>query len=234
MGRPSLKRALLRAGIVRPSPEAPEASRKNRGVAPPPLAFLPGEAAVPDPPPADLSALFGRSAPVELEVGPGRARFLLARAREHPERDFLGAEMEEEYALIAQARADRAGLKNVRFLRLDGKAFVRRLPAGSLSALHVYFPDPWPKKRHHKRRLFDAAFAAEAARVLAGGALLKAASDHQEYWEVIRGVLDAEPGLTAVGEDEAGPWEAGTSYEAKFLRQGRPVHRGIWRRRPGS
>ncbi len=232
MGRPSLKRALLRAGIVRPSPDAPPAGRKNRGVAPPPLFFLPGEAPVPEPPPADLAALFGRSAPVELEIGPGRARFLLARAREHPERDFLGAEMEEEYALIAQARAERLGLTNVRFLRLDGKAFVRRLTPGSLSALHVYFPDPWPKKRHHKRRLFDAAFAADAARALAGGALLRAASDHAEYWEVIREVLDAEPGLAPVGEDEAGAWEAGTSYEAKFLRQGRPIQRGIWRRGP--
>lgn len=231
MGRPSLKRALQRAGVMRQRPEPLPAGPRNRGVPPPPLVFLPGETVVPEPPPVDLGAFFGRQAPLELEIGPGRARFLLARAAEHPERDFLGAEVEAEYALIAQARADRVGLLNVRFVRLDGKGFVRRLPLGSLSALHVYFPDPWPKKRHHKRRLFDAAFAADAARALAPGALLRAASDHLDYWEVIREVLDAEPGLAGVDEEEAGEWAAGTNYEAKFVRQGREIRRGIWRRR---
>jgi tRNA (guanine-N7-)-methyltransferase len=227
MARPSLKRALLRAGLA---PRAKE--DRPKGVAPPPRCYLPGEPVVPNPPPLDLAALFGRPAPVELEIGPGRARFLLAEAEEHPDRSFLGAELEEEYARIAQARADRRRLANVRFACLDGKELVlRRLPPASLAALHVYFPDPWPKKRHWKRRLFDARFASAAARALGPDALLRVASDHAGYFSVIKETLDAEPGLEPVSEAEAGAWTPGTNYETKFRKEGRPIFSAGWRRR---
>ncbi len=234
MSRPSLKRALLRAGLRKSGAEVPPAEGpRNRGVAPPPRCYLPGEAVVPQPGPADLAALFGRTAPTELEIGPGRARFLLNEAAAHPERNYLGAELEEEYALIAQARAARRGLANVRVLWLDGKAFVtRRLGAASLAALHVYFPDPWPKKRHHKRRLVDAAFASAAARALVPGALLRVASDHEAYFAALEAVLDAEPGLTRVPASECGEWSSGTNYEMKFVKAGRPIWKGVWRRLP--
>ena len=167
-----------------------------------------------------------------MEIGPGRARFLLAEAAAHPERNFLGAELEGEYALLGQARADRRGLANVRILELDGKAFVSlRLAPKSLAALHAYFLDPWPKKRHHKRRLFDRAFAASAAAALAPGAPLKAASDHAGYWAAIEGVLDAEPAFERVPATELEGWTTGTDYERKFVLQGKTIGRGVWRKR---
>ncbi len=231
MSRPALRRALARAGLLGPGEGSP-LPRRSRGNPPPPRVFLPGETPAADPPPADLAALFGRSAPVELEIGPGRARFLLAEAAAHPERSFLGLEVESEYALLGQARADRRGLGNVRIVAADGKEFVaRRIAPGSLAAIHAYFLDPWPKKRHHKRRLFDARFAAAAVAALEPGGPLKAASDHQEYWAAIVAVLDAEPGLERVPEVELVGWTTGTDYERKFEAQGKPIGRGVWRRR---
>src|SRR5512144_1824640 len=175
MSRPSIRRALKRAGATVP-PRAPRAERRNLGTIPPPKIFLPGETE--NAGPVDFAALFGRLAPVEMEIGVGKGRFLLAAAAANRDRDFFGLEIEPEYAAIARLRAERAGLTNVRCERLDGKAFVlRRLAPGSLAALHVYFPDPWPKKRHHKRRLVDPEWAAAAARALAPGGLLRVASD---------------------------------------------------------
>ena len=129
-------------------------------------------------------------------------------------------------------RAERAGLVNLRIERLDGKAFVeRRLSPGSLAGLHVYFPDPWPKKRHHKRRLVDPAWAAAAARALAPGCLLRVASDHEEYFPVIDDVLSKEPLLEKLSPEEAGEWSTGTSYELKFSKAGRSIYRIVFRRR---
>jgi len=208
---------------------APKEPRAPRGAAPPPLAVLPGEA--PDAGPLDLAALFGRSTPVELEIGTGKGRFLLAEAAAHPERSYLGVELQNEYARIARERAKKRGLANVRVERVDAKAFVAaRLAPGSLAAMHVFFPDPWPKKRHRKRRLFDADFAAAAARALEPGGLLRVASDHEEYFASILGTLDAEPALARVPEAETGGWLCGTNYEAKFLVEGRWIGRAVYRR----
>jgi tRNA (guanine-N7-)-methyltransferase len=197
---------------------------------PPPKIFLPGETE--DAGPIDFSAVFGRAAPVEMEIGVGKGRFLLAAAAANPGRNWFGLEIEPEYAQIVRLRAERAELHNLRVERLDGKAFVeRRLSPGCLAGLHVYFPDPWPKKRHHKRRLVDAEWAAAAARALAPGCLLRVASDHEDYFSVIDGVLSNEPLLEKLSPEETGDWSTGTSYELKFLKSGRPIRRAIFRRR---
>jgi tRNA (guanine-N7-)-methyltransferase len=228
MSRPSIRRALKRSGAVVP-PRPPRTGPRNLGRIPPPRIFLPGEE--PDAGPVDFSALFGRPAPVELEIGVGKGRFLLNAAAANPARDFFGLEIEAEYAAIVRVRAERAGLTNVRVEPLDGKAFVTsRLAPGCLAALHVYFPDPWPKKRHHKRRLVDAAWASAAARALAPDGLLRVASDHAAYWDVIDAVLSDEPLLAKISDEEAGEWSAGTNYELKFQRSGRPIRRAVFRR----
>ena len=182
--------------------------------------------------PVDFLRVFGRVAPVEMEIGVGKGRFLLAAAASHPDRNWFGVEIEPEYAEIVRLRAGRAGLLNLRVERIDGKAFVeRRLSPGCLAALHVYFPDPWPKKRHHKRRLVDPVWAGSAARALVPGGLLRVASDHEEYFSVIDGVLSNETGCERLSEEEAGDWSTGTSYELKFQKTGRPIHRIVLRRR---
>lgn len=230
MSRPSIRRALRRSGAAAP-PRAPRSGPRNLGRIPPPRIFLPGEGE--DAGPLDLEALFGREAPVEMEIGVGKGRFLLAAAAANRDRDYFGLEIEPEYVAIVRLRAERAGLPNVRVERLDGKAFVAsRLAPGSLAALHVYFPDPWPKKRHHKRRLVDAAWAAAAARALAPGALLRVASDHAEYFAVMGEVLSKEPLLAKLSPEEEGEWSTGTNYELKFVKSGRPIFKAVFRRVP--
>lgn len=228
MSRPSIRRALRRSGAVVP-PRPPRSGPRNLGRIPPPKIFLPGE--TPGAGPVDFTAIFGRSAPVEMEIGVGKGRFLLNAAAANRDRDYFGLEIEAEYAAIVRLRAERLGLSNLRVERLDGKAFVAtRLAPGSLAALHVYFPDPWPKKRHHKRRLVDPAWASAAALALAAGGLLRVASDHAEYWAVIDAALSAEPLLAKLTEDEAGAWSTGTNYELKFQKTGRPIRKAVFRR----
>ncbi len=186
--------------------------------------------------PIDLPALFGNHAPVELEIGCGKGGFLLQQARAHPDRNYLGLEWAAKYARFAADRMARWGLSNVRIARTDARHFViHRLPPACLNALHVYHPDPWPKKRHHKRRLVTPEFVAAAARALRPGARWIIQTDHAEYFESIRVRLAARPEL--IGIPPAAPLlvgdgeHTGTNYEIKFLREGRPIHRLSVRRR---
>lgn len=210
-------------------PRPPRAGPRNLGRIPPPKIFLPGESE--EARPVDFTALFGRTAPVEMEIGVGKGRFLLNAAAADRGHDFFGLEIEPAYAAIVRLRAEGAGLTNIRCERLDGKAFVlRRLAPESLVAMHVYFPDPWPKKRHHKRRLVDPEWAAAAARSLAPGGLLRIASDHAEYFAVMDEVLSHEPLLVKLSPEEAGEWATGTNYELKFQKSGRPIRKAAFRR----
>ncbi len=183
----------------------------------------------------DFSAMFGNTNPVELEIGCGKGGFLLRRAQQHPERNFLGLEWANPYFKFAVNRMARWGLFNVRIMRADAKHFViHRLPAGCLSAIHVYHPDPWPKKRHHKRRLFTQDFVEAVERVLSPGGCMAVQTDHQEYFQQIKQVLAAAPTLEAIafdeslyGEGHAGP---GTNFEVKYEREGRTIYRIAVRR----
>lgn len=178
----------------------------------------------------DWAALFGNRHPVELELGTGKAGFLLRRAQAHPRRNFLGIEWANKFFRYAADRLRRWGVQNARMVRTDASHFIRvQCPRRSLAALHVYHPDPWPKKRHHKRRLFQKPFVDAAVACLAPGGRWAVQTDHAEYFSVICGLLRERPELEEVGFDDpefgvaAGSVE--TNFEIKYAREGREMYR---------
>ena len=179
-----------------------------------------------DDPVLDLAALFGNDHPIEIELGIGKGRFLLDAAARHPEVNYLGVEQAVKYLRLAYDRAHRRELANLRFVHGDAREFIEFfLAAGSVRALHVYFPDPWPKKRHHKRRLLNAHFLNEAGRVLESGGRVWIATDHDDYYEHVLEVLVPFRDRFEVVE---AAWEgARTNYEEKFIRRGQSIHRRV-------
>jgi tRNA (guanine-N7-)-methyltransferase len=172
--------------------------------------------------------VFGNANPVELEIGIGKGRFLLDAAQRQPEVNYVGIEWASKYLRLALGRAERRGLANVRLVHVDAREFVEFfVGSGSLQALHLYFPDPWPKKRHHKRRLFDASFLDHVERVLRPGGLFWLATDHAEYYAVMTDLLAQRTNLVQVDEVWAG---TATNYEAKYVVEGRAIHRQVLRR----
>ena len=177
--------------------------------------------------PLDFRALFGRSAPVVVEVGSGMGETTARIARENPQNDYLAIEVHAPGVGSLLKRVGELGLANVRVVRHDAVEVLRDMvPRESLAGLHVFFPDPWPKKRHHKRRLIQEPFAALAAARLAPGGRLHVATDWQEYAEHVLAVLQATPGLrnTAQGFSPRPP----TRPETKFERRGLRLGHGVW------
>jgi tRNA (guanine-N7-)-methyltransferase len=179
--------------------------------------------------PIDLAAVFGSRRPVEVEIGTGKGTFLLARAAARPEVNLLGIEYARSYCAYAADRVRRAGLANVRLLRAEAAHVFRAcLAPRSVLRVHVYFPDPWPKRRHHGRRLIQPAFVAEVRRVLRPGGELLIVTDHLPYFRWITGVLDGARGFANVPfpqmADASGEI-VGTNFERKYIAQGRPFYR---------
>jgi tRNA (guanine-N7-)-methyltransferase len=177
--------------------------------------------------PIDFVELFGNPRPVEAEIGTGKGAFLLARASARPELNFLGIEWARAYCLYAADRIRRAGLPNVRMLRADAAAvFKSCLPPSSLWRVHVYFPDPWPKRRHHGRRLIQDGFIDDARRALRPGGRIVIVTDHLEYFRHIQAVLERARGLATAPFPRMTDGEelAGTNFERKYIAQGRPFY----------
>jgi tRNA (guanine-N7-)-methyltransferase len=152
--------------------------------------------------PLDLGALFGRDAPRTLEIGFGNGENLAALAGTHPERDFLGCEVHLPGIGRLLRTLEERRLGNVRVLCQDAvEVLEARLAPGSLREILILFPDPWPKKRHHKRRLVQAGFAASAARALEAGGTLRLATDWQPYAVEMLAVLNAADGLANLAID---------------------------------
>lgn len=173
----------------------------------------------------DFARVFGNSNPVELEIGIGKGRFIISQAMARPQTNFVGIEWANRYYLLAARRAAARSLSNLRMLRDDAAHTVRdSLADRCLGALHIYFPDPWPKKRHHKRRLIQPWFAREAARVLAPGARVYLATDHEGYAQQMEQVFRDDGDFTLVSRmiGEAAP-EGITNWEVKFRAQGRGI-----------
>jgi tRNA (guanine-N7-)-methyltransferase len=181
------------------------------------------------PKPLNWAELFGNSNPVELEIGMGKGTFITEQAKARPDTNFFGIEWARWFWRYASDRLRRNHCANARTVRAEAAFFLREfVPPGSLSVLHIYFPDPWPKAKHNKRRLIQPPFLELVERVLIpGGGKLQVVTDHLDYWTqiepVVRGsnlqVVDyTRPGSAHEGE------VVGTNFERKYIREGRPFY----------
>ena len=182
--------------------------------------------------PLTARGLFGSDRPLEVEFGVGKGRFLLDWAMAHPEVGVIGVERARKYVELPATRALRLGIGNVRLVHTTAEDMLFRcLAPESMVAIHAYFPDPWPKKRHHKRRFFRSENVARLAEVLPPGGLLRVKTDHEGYAAVIAVLLEAESRLAPVAADEAFVGVPPTNFEIKYGRDSRPIRRFAYRRR---
>jgi len=180
------------------------------------------------PKPIDWRELFGNDHPVELEIGMGKGTFITEQAKARPETNFFGIEYARWFWRYASDRLRRNACLNARTVRAEASFFLRVFVKNeSLSVVHIYFPDPWPKKRHHKRRLIQPAFLVEMNRVLAPDGRLQIVTDHLDYFEQIEPAVKGSalkvidynrPGSAGEGEF------VGTNFERKYRREGRPFY----------
>jgi tRNA (guanine-N7-)-methyltransferase len=190
------------------------------------------------PVPLDWRAVFGNDRPVEVEVGCGKGLFLATAAAARPDVNFLGVEIVRKYQLLTATRVAHRGLSNARVACADARPLLRWWVAdGSLQAVHVYFPDPWWKKRHQKRRVFTDEFAAECSRVLRPGGILSVATDVEDYARLVGEVVAAQTALVPLPPPEpntpAHDLDYLTNFERKFRQQGKPIFRLRYRRPEG-
>ncbi|MGE5467793.1 MAG: tRNA (guanosine(46)-N7)-methyltransferase TrmB [Ignavibacteria bacterium] len=184
--------------------------------------------------PLDFDTAFGRHAPRILEIGCGMGETTAKIAAAHPENDYLGIEVHTPGVGSLLKEIATRELANLRVIQHDAVEVVRdMIPAGSLAGIHIYFPDPWPKKRHHKRRLVQAPFVAELAARLAPGGYLHCATDWEEYAQQMLEVLGAEPLLVNTSEGFAPrpDYRPLTKFEQRGQRLGHGVWDVIFRRR---
>jgi tRNA (guanine-N7-)-methyltransferase len=169
--------------------------------------------------------LFGRNAPTDVEIGSGKGTFLNEFATAHPERNLLAVERSAKYHRLCCDRAARRGLENVRLIRTTGEDLLFRLLGDQMVAtFYVLFSDPWPKKRHHKRRFFRPENVAALHRALAPGGRLLVKSDHDAYAMVISEVLRGATGFTELEPESAFAGLPLTGFERKYLVEGRRIH----------
>jgi tRNA (guanine-N7-)-methyltransferase len=179
------------------------------------------------PAPVDLEQAFGRRAPKILEIGFGMGETTAAIAESHPECDYLGIEVHTPGVGALLRQIESLGLTNVRVIQHDAVEVVDRMIApGALDGVHVFFPDPWPKKRHHKRRLLQPDFVRLLATRMKAGAYLHTATDWEDYATQMLEVLSAEPLLanTATGFVPRPASRPLTKFESRGARLGH----GVW------
>ena len=172
----------------------------------------------------DLKKIFDNDRLVEIEIGSGKGTFIIARSKLRPDLNLLGIEYAKPYCLYTADRVRRHDLQNVRMLCCDaGALFTDCLADQSLWRVHIYFPDPWPKRKHHRRRLIQPEFISQVRRTLKIGGQLLIVTDHFGYFQQIRQVVNNAEGFAEIPRPKAGQSGeiVGTNFERKYLSQGR-------------
>ena len=176
----------------------------------------------------EFDRIFSHLAPVEIDLGCGDGAFLAALARENPAHNFLGIERLLGRVRSVCRKVARLELKNARVLRMESTyAVANLLPAGSVTAFHLLFPDPWPKRRHHRRRAFTREFLLAIHRALIAGGLFHVATDHADYFRQIEKVIAATDIFAISCEQNNFP---STSFEQKYVARGLSIHRLLLRK----
>jgi len=178
--------------------------------------------------PLDWCAIFATEQPIEVDIGCGKGSFLLHSAQAHPDVNFLGVDRLLRRLRKVDKKIQRLSLRNARLLRVEASYLVRYLVSGtSVSAYHIYFPDPWPKRRHHQRRLMSMAFCADLLRTLRDGGVVNCATDYEEYFHWIQDEFRKTPGFVEF-KPEVLTEDAHTDFEREFLAAGKQIHRSRW------
>jgi tRNA (guanine-N7-)-methyltransferase len=177
----------------------------------------------------DLPAAFGRTAPLEVDLGCGDGSFLTGIAAEDPSRNFLGIERLLGRVRTACRKVERAGLPNARVLRIDiSYAVERLLPTNSVSVFHLMFPDPWPKRRHAPRRLVNETFLMSLHRALRSDGIVRIATDEPDYFRQITRLTSRSPHFAVVAN--SAPITATSKFERRFTQSGAAIHRLVLRK----
>jgi tRNA (guanine-N7-)-methyltransferase len=178
--------------------------------------------------PLKWAEIFPRIAPIEIDLGCGDGTFLIGMARSHPEHNFLGIERLPGRVSAVCRKVARENLTNARVFRIEvAYAVSNLLPADSITAFHLLFPDPWPKRRHHRRRVFSTDFLSCIHRALIAGGLFHVATDHADYLQQIKRVIaDTDPFIVSA-EQHNFPL---TTFEQKFLSRGLLIQRVLLRK----
>lgn len=179
--------------------------------------------------PLDLPAIFGNRNPVTLEIGFGNGKTLAQLAQQNPNQNFLGVEVHSPGVGHLMIKLAQQESSNVRILQVDAMELLRHhLPMASLARVLLYFPDPWPKKRHHKRRIVQTEFADLLYRVLVPGGILHMATDWEAYADHMLGVLSAHSGFTnQAGSGQFAP-RPDSRPLTKFEQRGQRLGHGVW------
>lgn len=177
----------------------------------------------------DLDALFGRCAPRMLEIGFGAGEALLEYAAAHPEVDCIGIEVHRPGVGHLLLGVEAANLRNLRVICHDAvEVLQQRLAPASIALAHIFFPDPWPKKRHHKRRLIQAPFVELLAKAIAPGGTLRLATDWEQYAQHMREVIDASPAFANVAAESGFVARTAERTLTRFERRGQRLGHGVW------
>jgi tRNA (guanine-N7-)-methyltransferase len=179
-------------------------------------------------PPDCWRQVFGNDRPIAVEIGPGRGEFLIDAARRAPAWNFFAIEHSASRAAEVAARLRRAGITNARVLGADATCLLELVPERSVSAFYVLFPDPWWKRRHHKRRLMTPRFVAALRRALCPGGTMELITDVEEYFGLAGEALGGDPGLEVVADPPARDLQ--TSFARKAVRRGATIHHCVYRR----